>query len=89
MLYHASMKRTQIQLDERTFEKLRERAYRNHESIAGIIRSMVEGYIGKKQTSGMKTPPAFSFVGSGRSRGKRSGGISERHDEELTGAFSS
>lgn len=78
------MKRTQIQLDEQTFERIRERAFRERASIAQVIRRALIQHIseGPAKRGGI----TFSFVGSGRSRRKGSGRIAERHDDELADA---
>lgn len=80
------MKRTKIQLEEKVWEALRTKAFEERSSVAEIIRRMVRQYT---QKSGIEkcTDPSFSFVGSGRSRGKGSGKIAERHDEEIAGAI--
>lgn len=88
MMYSWGMKRTQIQLDERTFERMRERAFRERISIAEVIRRLLtEQTIEIPHTRPHVTP--FSFVGSGRSRGRGAGNIAVRHDEELTDAYGS
>jgi hypothetical protein len=86
MLYHGIMKRTQIQLDELTFERVRERAFRERISIAEVIRRTLSERVSERPVRRGRMF-AFSFIGSGRSRGVGSGKISERHDEELAGAF--
>lgn len=81
------MKRTQIQLDEVTYEKLRERAFRESSSISGIIRRVL-----RSESDIIPTPKpkhSFSFIAKGRSRGKGSGRIAERHDAELSTIFGS
>lgn len=75
------MKRTQIQLDERTWEVLRERAFHEKRSIADVVREMLRLHIGK--TPKARRISSFSFIGSGASRGRGRGQIAERHDEAL------
>lgn len=79
------MKRTQIQLDEKTWETLRERAFRERRSIAEIVRAMLRTHVEK--TARPRNFSSFSFIGSGASRGRGRGRVSERHDEVLSEAF--
>lgn len=86
MVYTLGMKRTQIQLDEASFETLRERAFHNRTSVAEEIRRLVRA--GLVHAPGEKRPGnsrefRFSFVGKGKSRGPGAGTISERHDDEF------
>ena len=81
------MKRTQIQLDENTWEALRERAFKEKSSVAALIRGFLQSQVvpaKKKKKLSMKD---FTFIGIGKSRGKGSGKISVDHDEELAKAF--
>ena len=79
------MKRTQIQLDERSFEALRERAFRKRTSVAEEIRQLVWADVlhTSDKTAPKKRQFDFSFVGKGKSRGIGSGDISLRHDDEF------
>jgi hypothetical protein len=78
------MKRAQIQLDERTYEALRRRAYEQRTSIASVARSLLEGALGitgdDAERHEMKD---FPFVGCGSSVQGRLSPVSERHDEAL------
>ena len=80
------MKRTQIQLDEHIWDILRKRAFHERRSVSELIREALQ-----ERIYGQKVKPSdiasFSFIGAGVSRGKRSGHISETHDEELGEAF--
>lgn len=77
------MKRTQIQLDEWTYETLRRRAYERGSSISALIRNVLAQSLrgrGPKRRVHLKQ---FRFIGAGRSRQGRLGPVSERHDEAL------
>ncbi|HEX9722384.1 MAG TPA: CopG family transcriptional regulator [Candidatus Paceibacterota bacterium] len=76
------MIRTQIQLDESTWERLRQVAFERKSSIAAVIREMIKTQVSPKQKTRLRAED-FSFVGSGRSRGKGAGTVSERHDDEF------
>jgi hypothetical protein len=76
------MKRTQLQLEEATYEQLRSRAYSRGVSMASVIREALAEYL----APGSPRPRAmhdFSFIGSGRSEESALEPISERHDEVL------
>lgn len=76
------MKKTYIQLPETTYEALRRRASEEKRSLARIIRAILQSQV-LPQKKTMRSFSSFGFIASGRSRGPRSGVISERHDEEL------
>lgn len=80
------MRRTQIQLDEHTWDAVRKRAFRERRSISDVIREALRESISGERAKA-RDIAAFSFIGSGASRGKRSGRISEKHDEELGEGF--
>jgi hypothetical protein len=75
------MKRAQIQLEEETFEVLRQRAYEEKKSIAGIIREVIQ----KEMTLPSRKKPLsvkeFRFIGAGKSSQGSLEPISERHDQ--------
>jgi plasmid stability protein len=82
------MKRTLVQLDEETYRKLRQQAFRQERSIASLVREMVTK--GLEGEAGGKRPlrvSQFSSVRAGRSRQGRLSPVSERHDEVLAAAF--
>lgn len=79
------MKRTQIQLDEETYRRLREEAHARRTSMAGLVREAVRALVGLGPKS--KRLEEFTFVGSGRSRQGDLAPVSERHDEALTRAL--
>jgi hypothetical protein len=77
------MKRTLIQFDEETYEKLRRRAFEEGRSISAVTRELVELGLEPKQKRKIKKARQLSFVGSGRSRQGDLTPVSERHDEAL------
>lgn len=77
------MKRTQIQLEESTWQVLREQAFQNKSSVAGLIRRILETQVSQGKRKRKLRMEDFSFIDSGRSKGKGAGKISENHDEEF------
>ncbi len=80
------MKRTQLQLDEATYQLLRRRAYEQGSSLAGLIREILSEYLhaGKSRRGRLED---FKFIGSGRAEKSQVEPISERHDEALADDF--
>ena len=78
------MVRTQLQIDEPTYETLRQEAHREHKSMSALAREILQEHfkvsIGTKGLRGKK----FSFISSGDS-GRSD--ISVRHDEALAEDF--
>lgn len=78
------MRRTQIQLEDELFDKLRQQAFQRRCSISSLVREcLAEKLTGPKEKpsySGKK----FGFVGAGRSRQGQSAPVSERHDDALS-----
>lgn len=87
-IFIMGMHRTQIQLDKETLEKLRYQAFSEKRSLASVIRSILRAYATPRLQKRKPNLAEFSFVGSGRSRGKGAGNVSEHHDRQLTDAFS-
>ncbi len=77
------MKRTQIQIDEPTYEALRRRAYEERRSLSSLVRRLLAEAMGGGGPSRRRTIKTFASVGAGRSRPGRLSPISERHDEAL------
>jgi hypothetical protein len=79
------MKRTQVQLDEETYQKLREEAQVQRTSMAALIREAVRAHLGLSLSPKPKKRRLedFTFVGSGRSEQGDLEPVSERHDEAL------
>jgi hypothetical protein len=78
------MKRLLVQLEEETFRRLRERAFRQERSIASLVREMVARGLEDEAAPKRKTRTSqFSSVAAGRSRQRVPAPVSERHDEAL------
>jgi len=80
------MKRTQIQLDEATYERLRRRAFEKGVSMAALIRELLQESLGTRPTRRMRLED-FRLIGAGRSQTSALDPISERHDEALAEDF--
>lgn len=82
------MKRTQVQLDEATYEALRRQSYEERRSMSALIRDLVARSMG---TTPRRSRPRhlaqFPFIGAGRSKQGRLSPVSERHDEALADAL--
>lgn len=79
------MRRTLIQLDEETYQRLRREAFRRQRSLASLVREFVRNGL---EPEAPARPRRLSSVAAGRSR--QPGGtapVSERHDVALTDAF--
>jgi plasmid stability protein len=81
------MKRTQIQLDERTYAALRRRAYERGCSISALARELLTEALGTRPAKKRLSLKDFSFVGAGRSEQGELAPVSERHDEALAQAL--
>ena len=82
------MRRTQIQLDEPTYDMARRRAFSEGKSMAAVVREALTQYL----TPGAARPMTmddFTFIGSGRSKSGDPRPLSERHDEALADDFAS
>ncbi len=82
------MRRTQIQLDEPTYEMARRRAFSEGKSMAAVVREALTQYLGPS-AEGPLTIDSFTFIGSGRSKPEDPRPLSERHDEALADDFTS
>ena len=80
------MKRTQIQLDEATYESLRKRAFERHTSVAALLREAIQQYLTEPARRPRRASD-FRFVGAGRSRQTPGRPVSEHHDEALETAY--
>jgi hypothetical protein len=78
------VRRIPIQLDETAYQALKARAFREHRSIADLIRESIA-------LNQRNVPPRsiddFSFIGSGSAPSDRTDRTSERHDEALAQAL--
>jgi len=82
------MRRTLVQLDEETYRKLRQRAFRQARSISSVVREMVvTGLEGQPVRKKPTQITQFSSVRAGRSKQGRQSPVSEKHDEALAAAF--
>lgn len=82
------MKRTLIQLDEETYRRLRQQAFRQERSISSLVREMVtNGLEGEPVRIKALSVRQFSSVRAGRSKQGRLSPISEMHDHALAVAF--
>lgn len=82
------MRRTQVQLDEATYEFAQRRALSEGKSVAAVIREA----LGQRPTHPIHrrmTVDDFTFIGSGRSKPTAPHPLSERHDEALAEDFAS
>ena len=80
------MKRTQVQLDEKSYELLRRRAHERRVSVAAVVREAVGQYLAEAPRR-KRTLADFGFIGIGRSDQSDYAPVSERHDEALADAM--
>lgn len=81
------MKRAQIQIDEEVYELLRNRAFKEKKSIAGVIREIVKKEISQPDRHRPSSIESFAFIGASRSKQGPLKPVSERHDEALEEAL--
>lgn len=76
------MRRTQVQLDNGLYEKLRRRAYERRTSLSAVVRETLANAF---DSEAAPTAPArqFSFIGAGRSRQRKGHPVSVHHDEAI------
>ena len=75
------MKRTQIQLDDATYEAVRRRAFDEGRSMASVVRESLARTFGTAVPEGRKTIKDFSFVGIGSDPNPPEGApVSVEHD---------
>ena len=82
------MRRTQIQLDDATYEMARRRAFSEGKSMAAVVREALTQYLAPRAARPL-TMDSFTFIGSGRSKPGGPRPLSERHDEALLEDFAS
>lgn len=80
------MKRTQLQLDEPTYQLLRTRAFEEGSSLAALIRKILHQHLGVTDKRIRKVKD-YQFIASGTSSQSDLTPISERHDEALAQDF--
>jgi plasmid stability protein len=78
------MIRTQLQIDEKTYEMLRLRAHVQRKSMSAVAREILSAALGPGNGGRRGRTSVFSFVSSGAS-GRSD--ISERHDAALAEDF--
>jgi plasmid stability protein len=84
----SNMKRTQVQLDDRTYAALRRRAYERGCSISALVRELLAQSLRSPAPVGRRLSLAdFPFIGAGRSSQEGRAPVSERHDEALAEAL--
>ena len=71
------MIRTQIQLDDQTYEALRQKAFAERKSLSAVVRELLSRALGSQTR---KARRKFTFVGMVRGRKKD---VSARHDDYL------
>ena len=80
------MIRTQIQIDEATYQLLRTRAFSRKVSLAVLAREALREYLGIVPREKRRVED-FRFIGSGGSEQGTLAPVSERHDEALEEDF--
>ena len=78
------MTRTQLQLDDDTYQALRVRAFTEHKSVSAVAREALRKGLGMGEPAPALKQRRLTFVGSGASGRKD---ISVRHDEALEEDF--
>ena len=80
------MRRTQLQLDEPTYQILRAKAFEQGTSIAALVRDILRQHLGVT-SGGSGSVGDFKFVASGHSAPGEFDPISENHDGALDQDF--
>jgi hypothetical protein len=81
------MKRTLVQFDEETYQKLRRRAFEGKRSISSVVREFVAKGLEVGPRNRFTRVEQFSSVAAGRSKQSGLSPISEHHDEALAEAI--
>jgi hypothetical protein len=77
--------RTQVQLEKRQYERLKEEAYLRHQSLSQTIRIMIDrGFKASSQEKDRDIKPDLSFIGAIKDDRPD---VSERHDAYLGEIF--
>jgi len=76
------MRRSLIQFDEESYEKLRRRAFEEGKSISAVVRELVDLGLepAKSRAKRIRQP---SFVAAGKSKQGKLSPVSENHDQAL------
>ena len=77
------MVRTQISLDDETYREIKRRAYENNQSMAAVIRGLLNKAIFKKGKPKQKRLKLSDFAFIGSASEAKPDNVSERHDEIL------
>ena len=75
------MKRTQVQIDEATYERLRREAFERGMSVSALVREVLQERFGTRPRRYRLED--FGFIASGESEQGDLAPVSERHDEAL------
>ena len=78
------MTRTQLQIDDETYEALRAKAFNERRSMSAVARDLLRESLGLARPERRPVDEEFTFIGSGSS-GLTD--ISERHDDYLAEDF--
>ena len=78
------MVRTQLQIDERTYEAVRTKAHRERKSMSAVVREILHEHLQEGAEHREARGARFTFIGAGASGRKD---ISVRHDEALAEDF--
>jgi plasmid stability protein len=82
------MKRTLVQFDSETHQKLRLQAFRERRSLAAVVRDLVAaGLAGEGGHSKPASIREFASVRAGRSTAGAATPVSEHHDAAIAEAF--
>ncbi len=80
------MKRTQIQLEDETYQLLRRRAFEEGKSISAVVREILETGLRPRAKRRLRIED-FTWVGAGKSEPSPLDPISEHIDEALAEDF--
>ena len=81
------MKRTQVQLDDATYDLVRRRAFEDRRSISAVIRETLAAAFATERKVAVRVGD-LGFVGAGRSRQSPGEAVSEHHDDALAAVLS-
>jgi hypothetical protein len=79
------MRRTQIQLDEPTYQALKHKAFERGISMSALLRELL--HEGLRPSRMPRRLESFKFIASGKSKQGGVAPVSERHDEALAEDF--
>ena len=81
------MKRTQVQLDDATYDMVRRRAFEDRRSMSAVIRETLAAAFATERKVAVRVGD-LGFVGAGRSRQSPGEPVSEHHDDAFATALS-